>query len=308
MIGKGDWDLRLTPARPDLAADYLKGQVEADRFVSAVQRQCVAPVSPIRPKPDASGGQLSELLFGEMFETYEDKGGWSWGRNLLDGYVGYVASADMSSVSRQPTHRVCVMRTFVYPKPDMKLSATAALPLNAKVSVVASERRFSRLENGGWIFSDHIAPTSQYIADYVATAHKLLGVPYLWGGKTPLGADCSGLVQLVLEAAGVSCPRDSDMQAMGLNDSLGEALPFDQTPRAPVFRRGDLVYFPGHVGIMTDSRTLLHANARNMAVTVDPLSEVTGRIENAQDIPSGGAITAVRRIDNRYAAQAANDP
>ncbi len=277
------FDRRLTPARPDVAAAFLKGKVEALRFVEGEKRRVAIGHASLRraPRPDAM--LETELLFGEEVTVYDELEGWAWVQNATDGYVGYVPSAALSEETGPgATHRVSALRTLLFPSASIKEPPDDALSMNAAVSVVDFEDRFAVLDTGAYAIAKHIAPLEETESDPVAVAERFIGAPYLWGGRTSLGLDCSALVQTALAACGVSAPRDSDMQeaALGRPLALSEA------------RRGDLIFWKGHVALVRDAQTLIHANAFAMAVAIEPLAEALARISKA-----GDEVTSVRRID-----------
>ncbi|MBY0448802.1 MAG: C40 family peptidase, partial [Hyphomonadaceae bacterium] len=245
-------DKRTTPARPDLAARHLEGLVQAERFVEGVDYQCSAGVAPIRRAPAGDAMQEDQLLFGEVFTVYEERQGWGWGQSGRDQYVGYVAMEALSAPLLAPTHRIRALRTYCFSQPDLKSAPLFLLSMNAKVTAQEQRDRYIKIARAGWVFEGHLAALHEHAPDWVAEAERFLGAPYFWGGRESLGLDCSGLVQSALEAAGVLAPRDADMQ-----EALGEALPL----RLEELRRGDLVFWKGHVGIMLDGERLLHANA-----------------------------------------------
>jgi cell wall-associated NlpC family hydrolase len=277
-----DFDRRITPAREDLAAAHLRGRVAAPRYVEGVVmqvRDCVADMRRA-PRPDAAVD--TQALYGERFTVYDEEEGWAWGQLTRDGYVGWIAANTLWSRNDPPTHRVKTPRSFIYPGPDIKLPPVGALPLGADVTITGVRNGFLVTPESGFIYEKHLAALDRPAPDFVAVAETLIGAPYLWGGKSSLGIDCSGLVQVALLVAGAAGPRDSDMQASG----LGAAVTAD----APL-QRGDLVFWKGHVGIMRDATTLLHANAFHMQVTSESLAEV-----RARNIAAGaGDITACRR-------------
>jgi hypothetical protein len=281
------FDRRFTPARPDLAAAHLKDRVEATMFVEGREMRVVGAIADVRcaPAPDASLD--TQALCGEAVTVYEEHEGWAWAQLSRDAYVGYLPSHLLGAARREPTHRVTALRTFVYPAPNMKVPPLEALPLGAEVTV-EGEGDYVRVTDHGFVYAPHLIPLAQYEPDFVAVAERFLGAPYLWGGKTALGLDCSGLVQISLAAAGIAAPRDTDVQAREIGAELPLAEPLD-------LRRGDLVFWKGHVGIMCDEVTLLHANAHHMWVAREPFAEARTRIL----AKSFGAVTTIRRLSAR---------
>ncbi|MGQ9371354.1 C40 family peptidase [Azospirillum sp. ST 5-10] len=278
----GPLDPRRHPWRPDLAAAHLRGRVEAARFVDGREHQVTAGVAGMRGSPDPAARQTSEVLYGEGFTVYDRCGGWAWGQCATDGYVGWVPEAALDAGRPAPTHLVADLAAFRFPEPDLKTPPLDSLPLGSRLRAVGERGGYVELADGGWLYARHLAPVDAVEPDLVATAQRLLGVPYLWGGRTPRGIDCSGLAQLALLRAGVACPRDSDMQRA----EVGEPVP------GTAYRRGDLVFFPGHVGLMLDGERLLHATAFTMTVTVEPLDAVAQRVDPTR----AGGILGVRRV------------
>ena len=284
-------DPRLTLARPDLAARALRGVVEAARFAEPRPMTVTTPLAPLMRQPGGARGLDSELLMGERFDVLDAANGWCWGQSVADGYVGFVPEAMLAPGSPAATHRVAALTAHLYPEPDIKTRPTALLPRGARLAVAeevaakGTSQPMARLgTREGYVIARHLAPVTRLAPDWVAEAESYLGVPYLWGGRSAFGLDCSALLQLARQAAGHGCPRDSDMQEAG----LGEALAPDTPPA-----RGDLVSWRGHVGIMLDGERLLHANAHHMAVAIEPVAETAARIART----GGGPVTRHARLD-----------
>jgi cell wall-associated NlpC family hydrolase len=269
-------DRRLHVYRLDLADISLKGSVEADRFVAGEPAEVTAVFADLRGRPSPDAGLDTQLLTGDIVDVFEREEGWAWVQNRRDGYVGYCAEAALGPAVGNHTHRVCVPRTFLYPGPDMKLPRTGYRGLGSLLRVTgeaeARGTRYALLDTGEAVIATHVAPVGENAADFVAVAETLLNTPYLWGGATAYGLDCSGLVQLSMFMAGKSAPRDSDMQAAGLGNIIEPGEAFAN------LRRGDLVFWTGHAGIMRDAKTLIHANGRTMSVALEPLEAAVERI------------------------------
>jgi cell wall-associated NlpC family hydrolase len=279
---KGLPDPRRHAYREDLAAEQLRGIVAAPRYVKGEFRQVAAPSLPLRREPRFDATLDTEALLGETVTLFEEREGWAWVQLARDGYVGYMPSEGLTPRIATPTHRIVALRTYVYPEPDGKTPPLALLSLNARITAAKPEGKFFALAGGGFVFARHAVPIGEADPDFVAVAEAFLGTPYLWGGRTSVGLDCSGLVQLAVEAAGHAAPRDADMQAA----ELGHAVDPDVE-----LRRGDLVFWEGHVGIMTGGRDFLHANAFHMAVEREPFAEAKRRIQEA-----GYEMICVRRL------------
>jgi cell wall-associated NlpC family hydrolase len=277
------FDRRLTPARGDIAAAYLKGAVEAERYVEGVQMEVKEGVVDLRREPRPDAPVDTQVLYGERVTVYDEEEGWAWAQLAHDGYVGWIAANTLWSELSAPTHRVCVPRTFVYPAASIKTPPHLALPLSAEVAIVDARDAFLVTRDSGFIWRSHLAPLDAPAQDFVAVAETLIGAPYLWGGKSSIGVDCSGLVQIALAAAGKPAPRDSDMQEAQLGQPVENGAPL---------LRGDLVFWKGHVGVMRDGETLLHANGTHMLVSSEPLALVRERNLRA----GAGDITGVRRL------------
>ena len=278
-------DPRLTPARPDLAAKYLEGKVKAARFVEGEAFEIACPLAPLRERPSAEAALLTQALKGERVTIYDRDGeGFAWGQLNSDGYVGWLPDRALAKPAGAPTHKVTAIRTFAFPGPSIKLPPAETLVMGALVGVIRDEGPFAVTREGWYLPRQHLGDIDRFVEDFVAVAERLVGTPYLWGGKSSFGIDCSGLVQVALNAAGTGCPRDSDMQQVGLGRILG--LAESANPQ-----RGDLMFWNGHVAIVRDADSIVHANAHHMATAIENTRDAIARIKAA-----GSEITAIKRL------------
>ena len=261
-------DTRLHAYRADLADEALYGKVESTKFVRGELRQVNRSITPILQSPAPHSAQTSQALRGEVAKVFEDRKGYAWVQMQRDGYVGYVESSALSKTIEVPTHWVCVPSTLIYSRSDLKSHPVLFVTMNAQVRVIAEDGSFAALADGSFIFLKHLLPIGTWHKNFVYVAEQFLHTPYYWGGKSAYGIDCSGLVQVSLLATGIEAPRDSDMQAKQLGIAVND---FEN------LGAGDLVFWPGHVGIMQDATQLIHANGHSMRVTSEPLQDVIQR-------------------------------
>jgi cell wall-associated NlpC family hydrolase len=280
------FDPRVTPARADLAANELQGKVAAPRYAEGTAYEVVAPQTPVRGEPRPDAPVATEALGGERITVYDiNAEGWAWGQLSADGYVGWLAESALKPAGPQPTHKVAALRTLVFPGPSIKLPPLEALPLGTQLVVIETKDQMAITPRWGYVPAVHLAPVKQYEGDFVAVAERFVGAPYLWGGKTVLGLDCSGLVQVALAACGIACPRDSDMQEEALGAKVAVATGLGDP------QRGDLVFWKDHVAMVRDRSSLIHANAFHMAVATEPIAAAVERIR-----AGGTEISSIRRL------------
>lgn len=273
------FDHRVTAARGDLASRDLEGLVRAEAYADPRRMTVTVAAAALRRAPDREAEQVDQVLFGEAFDVLDEEDGYAWGQAPRDGYVGFVAMADLAPAAPPPTHRVSAIRTYAFAQASIKSRALGPYSINSLAAVEAREGRFVKAANSGWFVEAHLAPIGMFETDPVAVAERFLGAPYLWGGRESLGLDCSGLVQQALLACGRACPRDTDQQ-----ERMGRPV--------EDLRRGDLVFWKGHVGMMLDAERILHANAFHMATAIEPLA-----VTRARYVAGGvGEPTAYRRV------------
>ena len=278
-------DPRLTPARGDIAAKYLQGKLAAARFVEGDEFEICQSIAPLREAPAAEATLLTQALKGERVTIYDrNSQGWAWGQLKSDGYVGFLPEAALARPALSPTHKVTALRTFAFPRPAIKLPPSETLVMGSLVTMLRLEEVFAVTCEGWFVPSAHLSGLESFAPDFVAVAERFLGTPYLWGGKSSLGIDCSGLVQIALNAADIDCPRDSDMQ----QEAIGRPLDAYAPGR---LQRGDLVFWNGHVAIARDAQTIVHASAFHMQTVIERTSEAIARI-----LAAGGAIVAIKRL------------
>ena len=276
-------DPRVTPSNGTAAASELKGVVQATRYVRGTARTVVQPLVNMTDAP--RGARVTQLLYGESFRVLDERDGFAFGQAGRDGYCGWILAAALGRVV-EPTHRVAAPATHLYPRAEVRAPPEVAVFFGSLLRVAAETDGYARLSSGHFVPAMHLVPVSARFDDPVMVADLMLGTPYLWGGCSRWGVDCSGLVQMALRACGVDCPRDSDQQMALGRDAMGEAP-----------RRGDLVFWDGHVGMVAGPDRLLHANAYHMAVAYEPLSEARARIAAKGGAGTGsGDVRALRRL------------
>ncbi|MCI4662148.1 MAG: NlpC/P60 family protein [Neomegalonema sp.] len=293
-------DLRLNAARPDLADNRLRGKVQAQHFVDGERAWIKTPIAPVRAVPDPAKPLVTEFLMGEPVLVFERKQGWAWAQSQIDGYTGYVPEDCLDALGATPNACIHVPRALIFPSPELRVPPMPEwLPMGAGVSLIDTTPRdgYLPLLGGGWIWERHVSAVTQpdiaqtpivlthaqSARDWVGICEQFEHAPYLWGGKSVAGIDCSGLIQLALQMHGQPCPRDTDL----MEAALGSAV----DPEGPL-QRGDLIFWKGHIGVMLDKETLLHANAHHMQVAREPLPDARERILAR----SFGPITSVRRL------------
>ena len=278
-------DMRTTPARGDLAARSLKEQIKADKYCDGTEYQLVHGLTNLHSAPDDAAPTTSQLLYGEHFTVYDIKDGWAWGQASRDGYVGYCRADALSANLLPSTHHVTNLSSHIFPEPSAKSTPVGQIFMMSHVSVIneVPTKGFVELADGNWIFAPHIS--NIFGTDPASEALKFLYAPYIWGGNSCAGIDCSGLIQLAFAATGIAVPRDSDQQAK----TIGTVLADDEIPQ-----KGDVAFFPGHVGFMLDDMHLLHANMHHMRVSIDPLKEVIDIVSFQTDEPP---LSFIKRIE-----------
>ncbi len=274
-------DRRVNAVRGDLADISLAGVLFAPHYAKAQPFHCAAASAFLRESGANEAPAVSQLLAGETFHVLDVTGKWAWGFCDHDGYVGYVEHAALAAGALAATHHVVARSAPLFASADIKSPVVAFLSAGARIAG-ETDGDFVMTEQGA-VHSRHVMPVGAYEADWVAAAEKQIGQPYVWGGRGDGGIDCSGLVQLALGQAGIKVPRDSDLQ----RESVGE--PIDVEAR---LQRGDVVFFPGHVGIMVDESALLHANAYWMSTLVEPMADVIARLKPDHEKP----VLARRRV------------
>ncbi len=283
----GSLDRRLHAYRDDLADEKLQGKIKADNYVAGELYHINGPIADLRPEPDLDAGIDTQLLFGDEVRLFDATSGWAWLQSVRDDYVGYTPKKLIRKTTKRTrphSHKISVSRSFRYPRSDMKAPAIDCLSLGSGMTVVGETEtrgtRYSELHDGSYVISRHLNPIDAFVDDYVSAAEMLLQSPYLWGGNSAFGIDCSGLVQLSMRMAGKQVMRDTDMQ----EKSIGEELGFAAMDGG--LQRGDLIFWKGHVGIMCDAETVIHANGHTMNVATERLEDAIERIGYLYGFPT----------------------
>ena len=275
------FDKRVTPFKDGVTDQAHEGLIRAKTYVVGEVLSCYDASAPILSAPEHGAEQWDQLLLGERFKIIERKHDFYWGQALRDGYVGYVPVSAFRRDWYLPTHYVSTLRTYLFAGPNLKASIVSALSLNALVSVTRYENGFAYINDMGWVYTSHLSNFETFASDFVSVAESYINAPYQWGGRESIGLDCSGLLQQALYASGYGCPRDSDMQSkLGVAIEVGDDL--------SGLKRGDLVFWKGHVSIMTDDVNTVHANGYHMKVVIESLREAIDRKEAlGEGLPTG---------------------
>jgi hypothetical protein len=273
-------DPRVTPANDRVAHVSVAADFPDLMPVEGERRGVAVPLADLRRRPE--GPRDRQAAMGEAFLALEDRDGWTFGTLVRDGYAGWIQTVKLGPRA-EANHMVAVRGTHLYPAPDIKREPLAALSFGARFRIVSETDRFMETSAGAFLPKKHLRPLERPFRDPVTVAQLFFGTPYLWGGNSGTGIDCSGLVQAALLAAGLSCPGDSDLQEAAVGEALAPGVP----PQ-----RGDLYFWKGHVAMAVDGETLIHANAHHMAVAYEPITAAIARIA-AQ---GGGAVTSRKRL------------
>lgn len=277
-------DRRLYAYKDDVADAKLRGKVQALRYVTPEPRQVTVSIAPVLREPRYDAPTDTQALLGEPVHVFQIKDGWAFVQLVIDHYVGFIPARCLSSQVIDPTHRIAVPQTLLYTRPDIKSNPVQPAYMNSLVSVVSVDGELAKLRDHRYVWARHLRPIEEHWDDPATVAEAFVNTPYLWGGKSWAGIDCSGLVQVAFQACGFDCPRDSDM----LHAGFGRPLKQDRSLR---LQRNDLVFWKGHIGIMLDNATLLHANGYHMQTVVEPLSVAIKRIADLY-----GTVTGVSRL------------
>ena len=261
-------DPRLTPANGRVACERLRGIVPADTYVSGAARQVTVPVANLLRAPD--GPRDRQLLMGETLRVLEERNGWSFIQADKDRYCGYLRSETLSEI-HEPTHWISAPSSHAYEEANFKSRDTLALSFASQITVTNMQARFAQTPFG-YVPRQHLTAIGEVERSPAQVARLFLGTPYLWGGNSRFGIDCSGLIQASLLACGIPCAGDSDLQERSLGrDATGNPI------------AGDLLFWKGHVALLADSKTLIHANAHHMAVVLEGLDVALARISAQGD-------------------------
>lgn len=271
-------DKRLTPANARAAHVSLQGQIDAPRFTEGESAQVITPLADLMTAPD--GSRDRQRLMGDLFTVIDRHDGWAFGQSVKDGHCGYLPEANLGMVEGA-THWVAAPQSHLYPEPRVQAQEIGPVYLGSRLRVLGEAGKFLETSRG-FIPAGHLKPLGEWHKDPVAVAQTLLGTPYLWGGNSRAGIDCSGLAQLAYAACGIDIPSDSDLQR-----AVGKAV-----ADKAALKRGDLIFWKGHVAIAMNADYLIHATGHFMSVVAEATSPTIKRIKDQ----GNGPVIARRRI------------
>jgi len=282
-------DNRLNAYRPDLADKRLREKIKADNYVSGKVARVSVPVADLKGSPATKANTEHQLLLGEEVLVFETTNGWAWIQAIRDGYVGYLETSDIEDFKEAATHIVKAPSTFIYPKAELRSPVTAHLSMGSSLTIVGTQTvrgtDYSILSDGTAVIAKHLRKIGNHDQDFVSICEQFAHTPYLWGGSSGFGFDCSGLVQLAMRMCGREVLRDSDMQAA----TLGEVI--EPGKNLENLQRGDLIFWRGHIaiykGTMHNIPHIIHASGHTMSVDIEPLHEAIERIAYLYEKPIG---------------------
>ena len=218
----------------------------------------------------------TECLFGETVEVLDEDLDWVYCKLITDNYHGWVKKNNIAKF-KKATHRVFNIRTFIYNDADLKSNIALYLPMGANLVVEKIYSEWAKIIylvderiKVGYVPAQHIVELQHKVSDWVAIAQSLEGTPYNWGGRDTIGLDCSALLQLTYQTYG---------QAIGRNTSDQVKLDKPIIDNISDLKRGCVIFWKGHVGIMINKVNCIHANAFHMKTVTEPLIDIICRMD-----------------------------
>ena len=224
------------------------------------------PLSDIYKKPDVVSEVTSQILYGEKFKIISKNKSWIKIKVLYDNYIGYIKNKDYTK-DHKPTHKIFILKANIYNK--QKNKTKYFLPFASRISMIQESKKFIEFEKNKWIKKSDVKNINHIEKDYLKVLKFFLKTKYVWGGKTYRGIDCSAILQLFFYYNNKFYPRDT-------KDQIKYST---KKSKSEIFKKGDIIFWKGHVAICINAKKLIHAYGPEKKVLIMNIAETINRIQ-----------------------------